>query len=287
MSDDRPPIPFVVGVGRSGTTLLRMLLDAHPDLAIPAETAWIPQLALLPDGPGDALRRRFADLVTGFPTFPDLGLTPEAVRRALVAVEPFTIAGGLRQVGWLYAASRGKARWGDKSPAHTTAVGAIHALLPEARVIHLIRDGRDVVTSVRDLWFRPARTLEGLAADWRARVQAARSAGQGQPWYLEVRYEDLVQDPDRVLRSIGEHCALSMSAEVEEAGRRVRRRLGEVGPAHTDPTITRSDRMALHARTARPPGTERVGRWRVDLGPRDAARVERVAGELLEELGYR
>jgi hypothetical protein len=286
MQDDRAPIPFIVGVGRSGTTLLRVLLDAHPALAIPAETGWVPLLAQLKSAPDDELRRRFRDAVTGFATFPDLGLTPEAVRLALEGVAPFTVADGLRRVGWLYAASRGRERWGDKSPAHVTAVRAIHALLPEARVIHLIRDGRDVAASVRDLWFRPAVALEGIGADWAARVRSARAAGLGKPWYLEVRYEDLVTDPQAALRSICELCELPVAAEMDNAGARARRRLGELSRAHTDPTVTGADRARLHARTGRPPSPERIGRWREVLGAEGVARVEHTAGDLLAELGY-
>src|SRR5881394_462023 len=150
-----PPASFVVGVARSGTTLLRLMLDAHPDLAIPHETHFLPAvLALAGDADRDELFRR----VTEFETWPDLGLDAHDYRRAIEGVEPFDLATGVRVFYRLYAARFGKVRWGDKTPPYLGHLAAIERLLPEARFVHLIRDGRDVAVSLEPLWFAPSET---------------------------------------------------------------------------------------------------------------------------------
>jgi hypothetical protein len=155
------PIPFVVGVGRSGTTLLRLLLDAHPSLAIPAETSWCGPLSRLPPSDEDRLRRSFLDLVTQFPTFVDVGLSVSSVAKVIEAASPFTIGEGLRRIGQLDAASRSKTRWGDKSPGHTASLQAVRALLPESP------SGRSPRRGVAPARLEPAEAarIEAVAGD--------------------------------------------------------------------------------------------------------------------------
>src|SRR5436190_14533690 len=109
----RAPVPFVVGVGRSGTTLLRLMLDAHPDLAIPPETPFLPDLieaARRPDSHPENLarviieHRRRIDFER---------LSDEELRLAFAAVRPLEPAGVLRAFYGAYAVKEGKARYGD------------------------------------------------------------------------------------------------------------------------------------------------------------------------------
>ena len=193
--DNRSPAPFIVGVGRSGTTLLRLMLDAHPDLAIPPETHFVPDLIGLcksgasPDRLAAEVRasRHWADLGVGRDeletAFAELGSRPKA-------------APVLRAFYEGYAARQGKSRWGDKTPGYLRRMSLIASVLPEARFVHLIRDGRDVVLSRRRRGMGADLEIERAAARWRDRVLAARRQGDhlGSRLYLEVRYEDLVKD---------------------------------------------------------------------------------------------
>jgi hypothetical protein len=192
-------MPFLVGVGRSGTTLLRLMLDAHDALAIPAETHFIPAVAGMSGEPA-TLRRRFLEALTGFETWPDLTISAAELDAALAGIEPFTVADGVRCFYRLYAKRRGKTRVGDKSPPYCLHIATIARLLPEARFVHLIRDGRDVVLSVRPLWFSPGTTIEAIAADWAHRIRTARMQGRGRAHYLEVRYETRVPGASRPVR---------------------------------------------------------------------------------------
>src|SRR5690606_16718789 len=133
--------PFIVGVARSGTTLLRLMLDAHPDLAIPPETHFVPRLVKeIERGAGPAEAHAF---VTGHQRWPDWGLDADELRARFESLEPFTAGEALRAFFGLYAERQGKPRWGDKSPTHLKRMARIHGALPEARFLHVIRDGRD------------------------------------------------------------------------------------------------------------------------------------------------
>lgn len=92
-------MPVIVGAPRSGTTLLRFMLDAHPDLAIPPETGFlVPGTAI--QGIGDELRERFFESITGFPpdapAWNDFGTSRTRLRQLLRAIEPSSIAEGYR-----------------------------------------------------------------------------------------------------------------------------------------------------------------------------------------------
>lgn len=280
-----PPMPIVIGVARSGTTLLRLMLDAHPELAIPHETHFLPAALREPD----ASRERFSELLTGFPTWEDLDTPAELFRGELLGVEPFSVPEGLRAFYRLYARSRGKGRWGDKTPKYVLHVRDIHEALPEARFLHIIRDGRDVAVSLRPLWFAPGESMEALAGMWVEHISRARAEGLGQPFYLEVRYEDLIADPAGQLQRITRFLDLPYDPTMLAYHETARGRLDEVvtrRAADGTVIITKDERLRLHRFTSQPPEATRIGRFRSELRRDEVAAYEAVAGGLLEELGY-
>src|SRR5919109_3312367 len=107
------PAPFIVGVGRSGTTLLRLMLDAHPEMCIPPETGFIPAARNKLNDATDP-RREFVKAITEFETWPDFNLLPDEFYRAIPA--PSKLSTGIRTFYRLYAARFEKTRWGDKTP---------------------------------------------------------------------------------------------------------------------------------------------------------------------------
>ena len=157
----RAPVPFIVGVGRSGTTLLRLMLDAHPDLAIPGETHFL--LDLLAQNENGPARDRIFRAMIEAPTWPNLAVSESTFKAALDEVEPFSVPDAIRTFYRLYAQRFGKDRWGDKTPPYRSCMTGIQQLLPEAYFIHIIRDGRDVALSYRGLWFGPGDGIEAQA----------------------------------------------------------------------------------------------------------------------------
>ena len=278
-------MPVVCGSGRCGSTLLRLMLDSHPQLAVPPETSFLPEIhrrrdELTPDS--------LADLLVGFPTWPDFHLDAARLRTELRALRPFSPTRGVRCFFRSYAERFGKERWGDKSPGYLRHLPAVQELLPEARFVHLVRDGRDVALSLRAVWFAPGQDAATLARYWRDCVESARAGGRRCRHFREIRYEDLVADAAGVLRRLCELVELSWSPSMLDYASRASWRLGEVRDQRLPDgrVIPREQRLAQHPLVGQPLQGERVGRWRREMSAADVATFDAIAGDLLEELGY-
>ena len=284
---DLAPAPFIVGVPRSGTTLLRLQLDAHPELALPAETAF-GEVARRFEGSA-VTRDELLDALTGMPTWSDLAMSRDDLAALLAEVEDWGLSTGLRAFYRGYAAARGKTRYGDKTPGHVVDMDVLSRVLPEARFIHIIRDGRDVAASLRGLPFAPGDGgIAAIAAAWRDTIWRARRVAAQLPHYTEVRYEALVREPERVLRELCDFLELEFAPEMLLAHERAHERLAEMSSATVtaDGMAYLQDGTEVVARTLRPPQTDRIGRWRNALSEYDVRCFERFAGGALVEDGY-
>jgi len=267
-----PPV-IVLGVRRSGTTLLRVMLDRNPELAVPDESYFVPQLARRHRTPVDPAA--FVDDLRRLPTLVEWNLSPASVQARLGP--GMTTGEAIAAVFAAYAAARDKARWGDKTPLYMQHLGVLERLFPDARYVHLIRDGRDAALSFLSVpaglmtegWGHP-QDAAGFASQWATEVAAARALGAcvGQARYHELRYEALVADPEGELRAV---CAF---AELE------------FDPAMLD-YVGRTDsaRKAHQQRLNEPPRTG-VRDWRTEMRETERHAFEEVAGALLAELGY-
>jgi hypothetical protein len=291
---DRAPVPFVVGTPRSGTTLLRLMLDAHPQLAIPPETYFIPKAvkawrhAERPPRPSSPLAA-YLDTVTGHTRWPDFHLDAEAYRRRLEESPPRTASGAIRTFYEMYAEKAGKPRWGDKTPFYVRRMKMIHRVLPEARFVHLIRDGRAVALSIRDLWFGPD-TIEEAAQFWVERIDRGRQQAAGLPHYMEIRYEDLVRDPRPHLHRICEFIELPYDERMPRYHEQVAERVaGEVPPQEVTRdgrVVATEERLRIMENVSRPPDPTRIDRWKTDMPATERHKFEAIAGSWLRELGY-
>ena len=282
MSTAPAPAPFIVGASRSGTTLLRMMLDAHPELAIPPETHFIPMLGgLWRRAPGD--HDAVLDALVAHDHWEDFELDAGDLRRCVADASASTLGDLLRVFYSMYAERHGKRRWGDKTPPYVLTMPAIAELLPEAHFVHVIRDGRDVAISVRPLWFGPD-SIEDAAAWWRERVVTGRRAGSALA-YLEVRYEDLVEDPRRELKRVCRYLEIEFSESMLSSHVRAGERLGEL-KSLGGRAISARARGHIHARLTLPTDSASVGRWRTEMTGAERRRFEEIAGDVLEEFGY-
>jgi hypothetical protein len=294
-ANQEEPAPFIVGVPRSGTTLLRLMLDAHPELAIPPETFFVPRLIRLckeleaADAPEALRRSRALELITSHPRWNDLGLEAEALERELGA-RPFGTADAVRAVYRVYCEREGKARWGDKTPGYLARMTRIQLAVPEARFIHLIRDGRDVALSLSEVSWG-IHDLEEAALRWVSQIRKARRRARAlaRGTYLEIRYEDLVSDPERSARGVCELIELDWDPAVLAYHRQADERLQELVRdfrSRTGDFVTAEERARQHALVTEPPRTDRVGRWRQEMPRAERERFEAIAGPLLERLSY-
>jgi hypothetical protein len=307
-------MPIIIGVPRSGTTLLRFMLDAHPDLAIPPETGFLSEnsarrhayskllrAARLTRAENFISREDLFLTVTGFPfnraNWKEFNLSASAFRSKLHEIEPFDWAEGFRAFYRMYAAHQGKPRYGDKTPLYCEHIDAITQLLPEAHFIHILRDGRDVALSLRETWFAPSRDIKTLALYWQRLVQTARRAGRTfRPHggvcganYKEVRYEELLADPEHILHSICEFLQLDFHPAMLRYWERSADRLQERGPRHTLTgriLVTREQRLQSHRLTTQPPQLDRAFCWKKEMTTAEQAEFSHYAADTLHELGY-
>jgi hypothetical protein len=266
---------FVVGSHRSGTTMLRLMLNRHSRLDVPFESDFIP-LFYHRQGKFGALSRpenvaKMLDEISRnkFVIKGDLIPDKDAVLRQAPGSYP-TLVDAIFSA---HAASRGKVRWGDKTPGYVEEMEVLWRLFPGCRFIHLVRDGRDVANSLRKLSWG-SRNLVKLAEDWRWKVTLGHKMGKMIPgYYLEVRYEDLVRQPDATLNEIcdfiGESYEPSMLGFHEDA------------ESEMPETSLRWHRSSVAA-----PNPEKVQSWRSSMSREDQVIFERVAGDALEMFGY-
>jgi len=274
------PYLFLVGCPRSGTTLLQRMLDNHPQLAVANDSHFIPR-AIAPFGTGTVppLTAELVERVLRYHRFPRLGI-PEPVAR-----EASARAGTYGQfVSELYsehARLHGKELAGEKTPDYVRCLPLLHSLFPRARVVHIIRDGRDVALSTLE-WARegigPGRfalwreqPVAVCALWWRWQVETGRRDGErlGPEIYREVRYEDLVARPEETLRSLSEFLELPFARDMVSF---------HAGKTKSDPRLS--------AKRAWLPATPGLRNWRTEMPPGNIALFEAIAGDLLCALGY-
>ena len=284
------PAPFVVGLTRSGTTLLRMMLDAHPELTVPPETHFVPDL--IKAAREEAGAEGMLAAITENRTWGDFSIAESDMRSRLERVAPGDGGAAVRAFFRAYAERQGKPRWGDKTPAYMLAVTRIGRALPEARFIHLIRDGRDVALSQTARAINEQPPPPEQAARWAKRIRKSREQAErlGGDRYVEARYEDLVRDPEPTLRRICDFVELAYDERMlryhERAADRLREMSGELRREGHHARQQAGYRIDNHAPTTKPPDPAKLDKWRREMAPEDLRAYEEVAGEMLADLGY-
>jgi hypothetical protein len=277
-------MPFIVGAPRSGTTLLRLMLDSHPDLAIPPETGFLTGPTLLPGGgPHEFLRS-----LKRSQNWADLHLDDEKLLANLSALTAFNPADAYRVCYATYASRFSKPRYGDKTPSYAFHMERIEQLLPEAHFIHIIRDGRDTAISLRRQWFSPGQEMTTQARFWADHVRTARASAGKVRRYLEIRFETLILDTEATLSKICTFIGLDFSADMLRYYERAPARLHEhegrnLGKGRI---LTKSARIDQQARTMLPPQRDLVFGWRHEMKRQEIVEFQTVAGTLLRDLGY-
>jgi hypothetical protein len=268
------------------------MLDSHPDLAIPPETGFL-AIGQQFTSRGDRLREEFFRALISFPpdapSWRDFRIAEDNLWRELVELDPFTISDGYRAFYRLYASRFGKPRWGDKTPTHSHHLETIESVLPEVRFVHVIRDGRDVYLSLRDLWFSPGTEVEAHARQWLDYVLTARGQGAHCRHYLEVRFEDLIMNTRETLTRVCDFLELACDERMLKYYERAPERLEEHEARFRSDgreLVSKEQRIRQQQKTMEPPDRSRICFWRSAMTANDRARFEAVAGTLLKELGY-
>ena len=270
---------FIVGTERSGSNLLRVILDAHSRLAVPHPPHVMNLLGPVEHCFGDlAQDENLRKLAREVGRLVRLHIHPWDFA---VDVEQLVTDASPRDLFGLFVAlyeqnqrHEGKARWGCKSTFMIHHVDRILARFPDARLLHLVRDPRDVAVSSRDSVFNPSHPYF-VARLWTEQQELAHAlAGRlGADTMLRVRYEDLIADPEASVRAI---CAF-LGEEFEESILRFFER---------DATRKGAALSQSWANTGRPVMSDNAGKFGRELDAQEIALIEGVAGEMMELHGY-
>jgi hypothetical protein len=278
------PFVFVVGCPRSGTTLLQRILDAHPAVAICDETFWIPyffkrRIGLSSDG---MVTPELISRLFDYYKFYRMKAGRDELKSLCVTERPMHYADFVSHIFDLYGHARGKPLVGDKTPDYVRNLQTLSTLWPQAKFVHLIRDGRDVALSAIN-WKRKAGKLASLfrtwgedpvttaAFWWEWHVRHGRGAAHwlGSERYYEVRYEALVANPAQECVRLCAFLGLPYQETMlhfHEGRMRVN--------------------AGLDAKNAWLPITTGLRNWSAEMAAVDLQRFEHAVGVLLDELSY-
>jgi hypothetical protein len=274
--EKRSPFPFIVARGRSGTTLLRAMFDSHPEMAVPPESHFLVTMGRrrrrYEAGNGLAVDRFVDDLANHY-GFRRWDIDAGSMRARLMESGAATYAQAMREVFGLYAERYGKSRYAEKTPMNVMHIPFLSQVFPESRFIHLVRDGRDVALSYLDADFGVESVGES-AIYWRRFVRKGRRDGRRLgSRYREIRYEDLLADPEAILRSLCAFVELPYDPAMLTYHRQADRIL--------ETTSHREHHERLHL-----PPTRGLRDWRTQMDDASLALFEALAGDLLDQVGY-
>jgi LPS sulfotransferase NodH len=269
---------FIVGSGRSGSTLLRLMLASHSRLTIPPETWYLIPLVrrFSVDRPLRAQEiEQAVAIITGHYRWPDMKLDAQEFRRQVSQLPQPHVRDLAEVVYRWHLQAEQKVRWGDKTPPYIEIVPQLAKMYPGTRFIHLVRDGRDVAKSFRATNWVDSRWLHDSTREWTRAMQWhwrwARSEFGVQ--ILLVHYEELVVDPDTTLRRI---CRF-LGEEFEP------RMLAWQGIV--DAQVPSRERE-WHSRLKQRIGAEGVARWKREMSAREIFICEAFMAPHLRRLGY-
>jgi hypothetical protein len=271
---------FIVGAPRSGTTLLQFRLRNHPRLSLPTGEShflvplYVHQDAYKPLDKIENIQRVLELMWKKSREFLETDL--HGMRFDMPSLARELHENGCdtlpKIISWLFsknAAGEGKARWGDKTPYYVLHIPKILDWFPDAQIIHIVRDGRDVALSLferrHDFFIYNAYSA---AQSWKHYVEVGHKIGSTLPpdQYLEIRYEDLIAEPEQVLKDI---CAF----------------LGEA----FDPTLFNTKTPQDLGKTPlvhAPIKNDNREKWRQAMTPGQVRVFEAIAGQTLTDHGY-
>jgi hypothetical protein len=259
-------------------------MNQHSNLAIPWESHFLQYFPGIIDEFGDLeIAANRAMLIRAIDYFAGMvhndrasvdwipGLSTNADLIAKQALPHY--AGVVAAIYGFFADQSGKSRWGDKTPGYVSHIPIILELFPDAKIIHIIRDGRDVALSTLPLSFGP-NTVYRAARYWKKLVLRGLDFERKYPAnVLRIKFEDVLDSPEPYLRLV-----CKFIGEEYEPGM-LEYHLKGAGKVHTP-------NLLMHFSAKLPLNKTRKSRWQTEFSSRQSRVFESVAGELLEQLGY-
>lgn len=269
---------FLFGMERSGTTLLSMMIGAHSQIAVPLATTgmWLDFAERLPDFNQLSRSDDIKTLVAAIGAHNrvklwDAKLDPQALLADLPLGDYGAVVARFHQQ---YARAKGKLLWANVDIATLDHMEVVNSWFPDARFLHIIRDGRDVALSHQTMPYGSGNIAE-CARAWTERTTTSVKMGRilGADRYMTVRFEDLVL---RTRYSLERICAF-LKVPFDEAMLRYGDMVNEKIP---------ENRRWLWPSISRPPQESKVDQWRRRMTASQRIVFERIAGGTLRSWGY-
>lgn len=266
---------FVIGSGRSGTTMLRLMLNRHSALRVPRESWFImPLMEELPlhGSLSDSQRKRAFEIIRSHSRWPDWECDDDTLSNAVFSPTGVTLASLIDSVFRKCCGMGGAQRWGDKTPKYSLYAKKLAEIFPDAIFVHMVRDARDVYLSMKLAgWF--GGSARRIGKYWNSTTRSALELRNGSPLrYVEVHYENLVREPEVQLRhictAIGESFEPAMLTFYENA-------VMETAPWE----------KKLHSKTRRPPMHDDLERWKRELSTYQLFLIESVVSRTMMDVG--
>lgn len=266
------------GMERSGTTLLSLMVGAHPDIAVPYPVAglWYDMAKTLgaTDEPlAEAQIAGVIDQVLAHRRIQDWDVRLDAatVRRHLLGHRFPDILSAFYDA---YRAERAKPCWAQMDISTLDNIQTAARWFPDARFVHIVRDGRDVALSHQTMPFGSGNIAE-CAVDWVRRLEKCQAVGDvlGPQRFHAFRYEDLILTPEETLGRLCAFLGVDFSSQMLAY------------EAMIDEKVP-PDRLWLWPSLRQPPDHDKVARWKQEMTKAQRIIFEDVAGDLLGRFGY-
>jgi hypothetical protein len=269
---------FFVGTPRSGTSLISRIIGSHARIAVPFESHFYKDFAGWRGLYRDLGKRKNRDrllrdlLQSAHLRAWDPRVDEQAASDLIEASGRFDFSGVVAGIMKAWSRAQGKERWGEKTPAHIFFAEEILDGFPDAQFVHIVRDGRDVAVSWKQVPFGPKHVFPS-AMRWVDVLEAGRKLKEklGARQYLELRYEDLLSNPEQVVQGVCKFLNETYSSEM----------LTFYRSQDKYPTDARNE-----ANLTKPVITDNIEKWRRSLSPREVRIFEAVAGHKLDEYSY-
>ena len=279
---------FIIGNPRSGTTLLRLMLTSHPSLVVPPEGGFAIHLhSMYRDFSGDISHiEEFVMDVLAAKKMEEWGLSKDGLVQHIIENEPCNYRDLVALVYEFYSLSLGWEieMWGDKNNYYLHHIVELQEIFPQAKFIHIVRDGRDVACSYRDLAtttgkYAPQLPNSVTSAAYQWKENLAKIIGSfaaiGLENVYEIRYEDLVLNAESELTNLCDFLGVKYSSEMMKYNE-LNRKL------ELEPEIY----LRWKQKTNEGLDSSRVNRWKTGMFAEDAFIFEKIAGDYLIRYRY-